>query len=69
MFISSQNNLQKQFSILLKEKSQVEPCIKDTDNTATQFMILCDIIKQGDYALAFEKVIYFIFIIYHIIYK
>ncbi|KAL5237019.1 hypothetical protein ACI65C_004429 [Semiaphis heraclei] len=53
--LSSQNNLQKQFSILLKEKSQVEPCIKDTDNTATQFMILCDIIKQGDYALAFEK--------------
>lgn len=53
--------MQKQFLILLKEKSQVEPCMKDTDNTATQFMILCDIIKQGDYALAFEKVKYFIF--------
>lgn len=49
--------MQKQFSILLKEKSHVEPCMNDTDNTATQFMILCDIITQGDYALAFEKVI------------
>jgi len=59
--ISTQSDLQKQFSILLKEKSHVEPSMKDTDNTATQFMILCDIIKQGDYALAFEKVKYFIF--------
>lgn len=56
--------MQQQFSILIKEKSQVESCIKDTDNTATQFMILCDIIKQGDYALAIEKVTYLIFIIY-----
>lgn len=53
--ISTQNDLQKQFSILLKE-SHIEPCVKDTDNTANQFMILSDIIKQGDYALAFEKV-------------
>ncbi|XP_029348674.1 enhancer of mRNA-decapping protein 4 isoform X1 [Acyrthosiphon pisum] len=53
--LSTQNDLQKQFSILLKEKSHVEPSMKDTDNTATQFMILCDIMKQGDYALAFEK--------------
>jgi len=49
--------MQKQFSILLKEKSLVEPCVKDTDSTAAQIMILSDIIKQGDYALAFEKVI------------
>lgn len=53
--LSTQNDLQKQFSILLKEKLHEEPCMKDTDNTATQFMILSDIIKQGDYALAFEK--------------
>ncbi|XP_026817328.1 enhancer of mRNA-decapping protein 4 homolog [Rhopalosiphum maidis] len=52
--LSTQNDLQKQFSILLKE-SHIEPCVKDTDNTANQFMILSDIIKQGDYALAFEK--------------
>lgn len=57
LLISTQNDMQKEFSILLKEKSHVEPCVKDTDNTATQFMILSDIIKQGDYALAFEKVI------------
>lgn len=43
----------------------MEPSMKDTDNTATQFMILCDIIKQGDYALAFEKVKYIFFLIYY----
>jgi len=32
-------------------------------------MILCDIIKQGDYALAFEKVTHFIFIIYNLSYN
>uniref|UniRef100_A0A2S2PE80 Enhancer of mRNA-decapping protein 4 n=1 Tax=Schizaphis graminum TaxID=13262 RepID=A0A2S2PE80_SCHGA len=52
--LSTQNDMQKQFSILLKE-SHIEPCVKDTDNTVNQFMILSDIIKQGDYALAFEK--------------
>jgi len=59
--------MQKQFSILLKEKSHVEPCVKDTDNIANQFMILCDIINQGDYALAFEKVRYFIFFYFTIL--
>lgn len=53
--LSTQNDMQKQFSILLKEKTHVETCVKDTDSTATQIMILSDVIKQGDYALAFEK--------------
>ncbi|XP_025194256.1 enhancer of mRNA-decapping protein 4 [Melanaphis sacchari] len=53
--LSTQQDMQKQFSILLKEKSHVEPCVKDMDNTANQFIILSDIIKLGDYALAFEK--------------
>lgn len=54
--------MQKQFSVLLKEKSvsHVETYVKDSDNIATQYMILSDIIKQQDYALAFEKVIYYL---------
>lgn len=59
---SAQNDMHKQFSSLIKEKSlsHVESYVKNPENIANQFMMLSDIISYGDIATAFEKVMYFI---------
>lgn len=55
---SAQNDMQKQLAFLLKEKSlsHVELFVKDPENITTQFMMLTEILDQGDVATAFEKV-------------
>lgn len=56
---SSQHDMQKQFSFILKEKSlsRVESFVNDSKNIANQYMMLNNIVEHGDYATAFEKVI------------
>lgn len=58
---SAQNDIQKQFSIILKEKSlsHVESYVKETEIITNHLMMLSDILERGDVATAFEKVIYF----------
>jgi len=60
LLCSSQNDMQKQFAFLLKEKSlsHVELFVKDSESIANQYMILNHLIEHGDYASAFEKVKY-----------
>lgn len=57
---SAQNDMQKHFSNLLKEKSlsHVESYVKDTEVIANRLLVLDNFIDRGEYVAAFEKVIY-----------
>lgn len=65
MLNSAQNDMQKQFSYLLKEKSlsHVESYLNDTNSITSQYTMLTDSIEHGDLATAFEKVNPFFFVL------